>query len=85
MKYVFIYESRFGFRVTKMAKILEVKRSGYYKWVKAGNKTKSNIQDEYFLDVIKIEFKATTNSNHNYTVAENILNRNFTVASPCEA
>ena len=31
------------------------------------------------------KFKATTNSNHNYPGAENILNRNFTVASPCEA
>ena len=31
MKYVFIYENSFDFRVTKMTKILEVKRSGYYK------------------------------------------------------
>ena len=59
IKYVFIYENRFDYRVTKMPKILEVKRSSYYKWVKEGNKTKSDIQDEYFLDVIKIEFKAT--------------------------
>jgi putative transposase len=28
-------------------------------WVKAGNKTKSEIQDEYFLAAIKIEFRAT--------------------------
>ena len=42
-----------------MADMLEVKRSGYYKWVKAGNKTKSDIKDEYFLEVIKIEFRAT--------------------------
>lgn len=28
------------------------------------------------------KFKATTNSNHNYPVAENILNRNFKVAAP---
>ena len=31
------------------------------------------------------KFKATTNSNHNYPVAENILNRNFTVETPCKA
>ncbi|CQR70511.1 Mobile element protein [Sporomusa ovata] len=31
------------------------------------------------------KFKATTNSNHNYPVAENILNRNFTVTAPCSA
>jgi len=130
MKYIFMYEHRFDFRVKKMAEILEVKRSGYYAWVKAGNKTKSDIQDEYFLEVIRIEFKvtretygprwlskhlkqkgvnigrnrvarlmrennilpktvkkfkATTNSNHNYPVAENILNRNFTVSAPCKA
>jgi len=130
MKYIFMYEHRFDFRVKKMAEVLEVKRSGYYAWVKAGNKTKSDIQDEYFLGVIRIEFKvtretygprrlskhlkkkgvnigwnrvarlmrgnnilpktvkkfkATTNSNHNYPVAENILNRNFIVSAPCKA
>jgi len=31
------------------------------------------------------KFKATTNSNYNYPVAENILNRNFKVAAPCIA
>lgn len=31
------------------------------------------------------KFKATTNSNHNYPVAKNILNRNFTVNSPGKA
>ncbi len=31
------------------------------------------------------KFKATTNSNHNYPVAENLLNRNFNVAAPCTA
>ena len=31
------------------------------------------------------KFKATTNSNHNYPVAENILNRNFNVGAPCTA
>ena len=130
MKYIFIYEHRSTFRVTKMAEVLDVKRSGYYEWVKRGNKTKSDIQDEYFLKVLKIEFKATretygprrlskhlkqkgvnvgrervgrlmrennivpktvrkfkatTNSNHNYPVADNILNRNFTVDVPGKA
>jgi putative transposase len=28
------------------------------------------------------KFKVTTNSKHNYLVVENILNREFTVASP---
>lgn len=28
------------------------------------------------------KFKATTNSNHDYPVASNLLNRNFTVSSP---
>jgi len=31
------------------------------------------------------KFKATTNSNHNYPVEENILNRNFNVAVPYTA
>lgn len=50
MKYIFMYEHRFDFKVKKMAEILEVRRSGYYAWLNAGNKTKSDIQDEYFTE-----------------------------------
>lgn len=59
MKDIFLYEHRSTFRVTKMAEVLEVKRNGYYELVKKGNKIKTDIQDEYFLEVLKIEFKAT--------------------------
>jgi transposase InsO family protein len=54
-----MYEHRFEFRVKKMADILETSRSGYYEWVRVGQKTKTNIEDEYFLEVIKAEFKST--------------------------
>ena len=125
-----MYETRFDFRMKKMAEVLEVKRSRYYTQVKTGNKTKADIQDKYFLKAIQIEcivtretygprclskhlkkkgvnigrersvrlmrennimpktikkFQAITNSNHNYPVAENILNRDFTVSAPCNA
>lgn len=49
MKYIFIYEHRFGFRVKKMAEVLKVKRIGYYGQAKYGNKPKSDIQGRYFL------------------------------------
>lgn len=34
MKYSFIHEHRFEFRVEKMCKVLKVSRSGYYAWLK---------------------------------------------------
>lgn len=130
MKYRFMYENRFEFRVKKMAATLEVSRSGYYSWVALGCTSPTEANDEALLEIIKQEFiktretygprrlakhlraaginvgrvrverimrenniipktvkkfKATTNSNHNYPVAENISNRNFNVAVPSTA
>jgi putative transposase len=36
MKYGFIHENRFEWAVQKICRVLEVSRSGYYEWVKAG-------------------------------------------------
>lgn len=130
MKYRFMYEHRFEFRVKKMATVLKVSRSGYYAWVALGRTSHTEANDKVLLDLIKKEFiktretygprrlakhlkvegtqvgrvrverimrehnivpktvrkfKATTNSNHHYPVAPNILNRNFTVGEPCIA
>jgi len=127
MKYVFIHEHRLDFRVKKMTEVMEVSRGGYYEWVKNGCKSRKQVENEYYLELIKIEFeksrqtygprrltkelkkkghcigrrrveeimrennivpktvkkfKATTNSNHNYPVFPNLLNRNFKVDKP---
>lgn len=124
MKYVFIHEHRPDFRVKKMTEVMKVSRGGYYEWVKNGCKSRRQIEDEQYLELIRIEFdksrqtygprrlakelkkngqrigrrrveeimrennivpktvkkfKATTNSNHNYPVSPNLLNRNFKV------
>nr|WP_161568146.1 IS3 family transposase [Anaerobacillus alkaliphilus] len=43
----FIYEQRNEFRVVKMCSVLKVSKSGYYKWLKKGNKvTKEKKQKE---------------------------------------
>jgi putative transposase len=59
MKYIFMYEHRFDFKIKRMARILETSRSGYYAWIREGLKSKTDSEDEYLLEVIKIEFKST--------------------------
>jgi len=54
-----MYEHHFDFKVKKIAETLETSRSGYYAWVRADLKTKTDIKDKYFLEVIKAEFKST--------------------------
>lgn len=56
MKYVFIHEHRLDFRVKKMTEIMEVSRGGYYEWVKSGCKSRKQIENEFYLELIKIEF-----------------------------
>jgi len=56
MKYVFIHEHRLDFRVKKMTEVMEVSRGGYYEWVKSGYKNRKQIENEYYLELIKIEF-----------------------------
>ena len=120
-----MYDFRFTFMATRMAKTLKTSTSGYYEWLKNGRKTKKEIENEQYLPLIRIEFnksrrtygprrlskilnktyklgigrtrirdimaenelipktikkfKATTYSNHDYPVAPNLLNRNFSV------
>jgi transposase InsO family protein len=109
-----------------MTEVMKVSRGGYYEWVKNGCKSRRQIEDEQYLELIRIEFdksrqtygprrlakelkkngqgqrigrrrieeimrennivpktvkkfKATTNSNHDYPVSPNLLNRNFKV------
>ncbi len=128
MKYQFIKDNHSGFSVERMAKVLNVSRSGFYAW---GKRPRSNREIENArLDVeikaiyeaskhrygsvkitcalekrgkkygrnrvanrmrrmdiaskVRRKFKATTNSKHNYPVAPNLLNRNFTASAPSE-
>jgi transposase InsO family protein len=54
MKHVFIHEHRQDFRVKKMTEIIKVSRGGYY--VKDGCKSRRQIENEQYLELIKIEF-----------------------------
>jgi len=56
MKYIFMYEHRQDFPVKKMAKTLKVSRGGYYKWVSQGQKSRRQIDDEYYAGLVKFEF-----------------------------
>jgi transposase InsO family protein len=116
---------RSEFRVVKMAKVLDVSKSGFYAYLNRP-KSKREIANDELLKKIKAihkrshgiygypnitkeleehgapsknrvyrlmrkngiksktvrKFKATTNSNHNLPVAENLLNREFTAEKP---
>ncbi len=52
MKYMFIHNYYFSFRVKKMCRVLDISRSGYYGWKK---KTKSarTKKNEHLLDYIE--------------------------------
>lgn len=123
MRYGFIKAHRHEFPVEKMCKVLEVSKSGFYKWMK-GIPSKQKLRREFLSkeihnvyrasrssygspritkelnvqgievsqplvaklmrneglrSIIKKKYKVTTDSSHNYQVAENKLNRNFSV------
>ena len=126
MKYQFIKDNSPGFSVERVAKVLNVSRSGYYAWLsrprssreienirldveiksvyehsqrrygsvkitrelqkrskKYGrNRVASRMRKMGIASKVRKKFKATTNSKHNYPVAPNRLNRNFTASSP---
>lgn len=45
-----------------MCSVFKVSASGYYKWLRS---------------IVKKRYKVTTNSSHQYSVVENVLNRAF--------
>ena len=126
MKYQFIKDNLSGFSVERMAKVLQVSRSGFYVWTKqprsnrdientkldieikavhetserrygsvkithellkrgkkySRNRVARRMRKMGLASKVRKKFKATTNSRHNYPVAPNQLNRNFTASSP---
>ena len=128
MKYQFIKDNSPGFSVERVAKVLNVSRSGYYAWLsrprsrraeenirldveiksvyehskrrygsvkitrellrrgeKCGrNRIAARMRKMGIASKVRKKFKATTNSKHNYPVAPNLLNRNFTASGPNE-
>ena len=128
MKYQFIKDNSSGFSVERMAKVLNVSRSGYYAWLSRPHSQRAEENSRLDIEIksvyeaskgrygsVKItrellnrgknysrkriavrmrmmgiasktrrKFKATTNSKHNYPVAPNLLNRNFTASAPNE-
>ena len=128
MKYQFIKDNSSGFSGERMAKVLNVSRSGYYAWLsrprsrraeenirldveiksvyersqgrygsvkitrellKRGkkygrNRVASRMRKMGVASKVRKKFKATTHSKHNYPVAPNLLNRNFTASAPNE-
>ena len=123
MRYEFIKVHTHEFPVGKMCKVLEVSKSGFYKWMK-GVPSKQKLRRDFLIkeihqvyrasksrygspritkelnvrgigvsqplvaklmrkehlrSVIKKKYKITTDSSHKYPVAENKLNREFSV------
>ncbi|MCK5368628.1 MAG: IS3 family transposase [Cyclobacteriaceae bacterium] len=129
MKYDFIDKNKTKHCIRKMAKILDISRSGYYAWrshsrskrsitndgllksikdvfykskkrygsprihadlndqgISCNPKTVARIMKEYGLvAVARKKYRPTTNSKHNFPIAENLLNRNFKVSKPNKA
>ena len=52
MKYAFINAHRFVYRVEKMCKVLEVSRSGYYRWLKQPE-SKRDKENRELIETIK--------------------------------
>jgi len=125
MKYQFIKDNSSGFSVERMAKVLNVSRSGFYEWRRrprssreienarfdveiraiyeaskrrygsvkitrelkkrgkkySRNRVANRMRKMDIASKVRKKFKATTNSKHNYPVAPNLLNRNFTTSA----
>ena len=52
MRFMFVKEQRFDFPVEKMCQLLDVSRSGYYKWLK-GEKSQRETENDVLLVKIK--------------------------------
>lgn len=125
MKYIFMHNHHEEFPVRKMAKVLDVSKSRYYRWLK-NPRVKENKNSDLAKRIgeiydhskkqygsprihaellehgivcghnrvakimwnkgirarIKRKYKVTTDSNHTYPVAPNLVNRQFTVTAP---
>jgi len=126
VRYEFIRDYRYEFRVSKMCEVLEVSRSGYYSWLNRPESKRAN-ENRKLLSAMRIAFsssrqtygsprltvelneagvpcsrnrvaklmrtngiravgkrkyRATTYSKHGLPVAENLLDRNFTIDRP---
>jgi len=80
--------------VALMSKVLNVSRSGYYKWLKnlAITTNKADTLNNEIKSIFRasnktygsprITFVNTTDSNHEYKIADNLLDRKFDVQRP---
>ena len=125
MKYTFIKDHRNEFPIRKMAAVLNVSKSRYYRWIEnpcvkekrdsdlaerigkifdeskkqygsprihselldqgiacGHNRVAKIMRNKGIKARIKRKYKVTTDSNHDYPVAQNIVNRQFNVDTP---
>lgn len=82
MKYVFIREHRFEHRVEKMCRVLEVSRSGYYRWLKEPRSRRAQENRELISMIKKIHQNKKTSNYGSPRITVELHKRGYLCSEP---
>lgn len=88
VRYAFLKSERLPYPLGVLCRVFDVSRSGFYAWLdrfETGRDRIVRLCKELGLRCRpKRRFKATTNSRHDFPIAEDLLNQTFTPTRPSE-